>query len=43
MKREENNKQEQKNHAEQKHEQVIRVRSGLRAGAASKLHGCIDI
>jgi hypothetical protein len=42
MKRNETKKQEQKNQAEQKDQQpIIRVRSGLRAGAVSALlPGC---
>ena len=42
MKREENKKQ-QNTQTEQKEQLILRVRSGLRAGATSNLNGCIDI
>lgn len=41
MKRNETRKQEQKAQTEQKHQPIIRVRSGLRAGAVdAMLPGC---
>lgn len=45
MKRNENKKQEHKNQTEQKEQQpIIRVRSGLRAGAVdAMLPGCCDL
>jgi hypothetical protein len=42
MKREEVKKDEQKIQTEQKDQAIIRVRSGLRAGAVSALKGCAD-
>jgi hypothetical protein len=42
MKRDENKQQEQKNQVEQKHQPIVRVRSGLRAGATMHLKGCAD-